>query len=115
MNGTPDGQLTLPKRRIIESASFGSRWEPDVTDEEAEEITNAISRGRLLFYVVTSGPDRYTSNHREVDLTRFRDPRTGETRYAVETWLGPRKWTYDYANETSARERVDEDRRMVNL
>jgi hypothetical protein len=109
--------VTLPRSRRIESSSFGSRWEPEVTDEEASEIRDAISRGRLLFFVATppEHPDRYTSNHREVNLTYFRDPRSGEFRYAVETWLGPRKWTTDFDNETSARERVDEDRKMVNL
>jgi hypothetical protein len=107
--------MTLPSKRIIQSATYDNYEEPDVTDEEAEEITEAISCGRLLFFVATSGQDRYTSNHNEVDLTYYRDPRSGEFRYAVETWLGPRKWMYDFDNETAAREQVDRDRQMVKL
>lgn len=107
--------MTLPNQRIIQSATYGTFEEPDVTDEEATEITEAISRGRLLFFVASPGQDRYTSNHREVDLTYYRDPRSGEFRYAVETWLGARKWTADFSTETAAREQVDIDRKMAGV
>lgn len=106
--------MTLPNKRIIESATYG-REDPDVTEEEAREIVEAISLGRLLFFACTSGPDKHTNNHNEVDLTYYRDPRSGEFRYAVETWLGARKWITDFDNETSARACVAEDRRMVGL
>jgi hypothetical protein len=112
---TQDRQLTLPGRRIIQSATYGSHEEPEVTDEEALEIIEAISHGRLIFFVATQGQDRYTTRHNEVDVTRFRDPRTGEFRYAVETWLGARKWTYDFDNEAAAREQAAKDRQMVGL
>jgi hypothetical protein len=107
--------MTLPSKRIIQTDTYGNYEEPDVTDEEALEIIEAITSGRLLFFVATQGEDKYTSNHNEVDLTYYRDPRSGEFRYAVETWLGARKWTYDFDNETSAREQVDVDRKMVKL
>lgn len=109
-------ETALPSKRIIETATYGSHEEADVTDEEAEEITEAISFGRLLFFVATPpGKERYGSNHREVDLTYYRDPRSGEFRYAVETWLGARKWVYDFSSEAAARDQVRIDRAMVGL
>lgn len=105
--------MTLPDKRIIQTASFNE--EADVTDEEAEEITEAITHGRLLSFVASPKPDFRTSNHREVDLTYYRDPRSGDFRYAVETWLGARKWMYDFSTERAARDQVDTDRRMVGL
>jgi len=106
---------TLPDRRIIQTATYGDFEQAEVAEEEAEEITNAISFGRLMFWVSSPKPEKYTSNHREVDLTYYRDPRSGEFRYAVETWLGARKWMYDFSSETAARRQVDIDRRMVGL
>jgi len=107
--------MTLPAQRIIETASFGEMWEPDVTEEEAAEILEAITFGRLLFWVCTQGPEKHTANHREVDLTHYRDPRSGELRYAVETWLAGRKWTTDFSTKTAADDQVAIDRRMVSL
>lgn len=105
----------LPSKRVIQTATYGSYEEPDVTDEEAQEITEAISFGRLLFFAATPGKERYGSNHCEVDLTYYRDPRSGEFRYAVETWLGARKWTYDFSSEAAARDQVRADRAMVGV
>lgn len=107
--------LTLPDRRIIQTATYGNFEQAEVTDEEAEEIVKAISFGRLLFFVASPKPEKYSSAHREVDLTHYRDPRSGEFRYAVETWLGARKWVYDFSTERAARDQVDLDRRMVGL
>jgi hypothetical protein len=105
--------LTLPDKRIIETASFNE--EADVIDEEAQEITKAISHGRLLSFVASPKPDFRTSRHCEVDLTYYRDPRSGEFRYAVETWLGARKWVSDFSTERAARDQVAIDRGMVGL
>lgn len=107
--------MTLPDKRIIQSATYGTFEEPDVTDEEAAEIVEAISHGRLLYFVSTKGQERYGSNHCEVDLSYYRDPRSSEFRYAVETWLGARKWTYDFSTEAAARDQVRVDREMVKL
>jgi hypothetical protein len=108
--------VTLPDKRIIQSATYGTYEEPDVTDEEAQEIIEAIAQGRLITFVASEYQKHWSQGPEcEVDLTYYRDPRSGEFRYAVETWLGARKWTYDFDSETAARERMAADRRMVKL
>lgn len=103
----------VPAKRIIETASYNE--DPDVTEEEADEIKEAIYRGRLMWYVASSEKGYSRGRNREVDLTAFRDPHSNTTRYAVETWLGSRKWTEDFAAKDAAWEHTDRQRRMVSL
>lgn len=105
--------MTLADKRIIETASYNE--EPDVTDEEALEIVEAIHAGKLLFWVASPKPEFRTSNHHEVNVTHYRDPRSAQLRYAVETWLGGRKWTTDFSRGRGADDQAKEDQRMVGL
>lgn len=89
----------LPLVRRIESRN------PDVSDQYAEEIQDAINRGvQVSSFTLTS--DSYSAFAdeplKESCLTRFTDPRTGDERWAVEIWSVSNKWSRDYAHREHA-------------
>lgn len=98
---------TIPATRRIESVN--SDYEPDVEESEAEAIMAAIHAGKSLG-VLTRGTDGGEGDTalREVCLTEFADPGSGDTRYAVEVWNDRSKTTSDYVDISTAQTRYDE-------
>lgn len=102
--------------RCIEAVN--SRRQPDVTEDEGDAIMAAVLRGTRL-KVRTDGDD---SGHtllggplREVCMTEFADPATGQTRWAVEAWAHTRKVTHDYADRADAERRYENASANLNL
>lgn len=104
---------TLASRRIIETASYNEN--ADVTNEEAEQIIEAIYAGRVLNFHASPSQGRRQGREREVDLSVFKDPATGQIRYAVEVWRGARKWVLDFAEETAAREWAEDECQSLGI
>jgi hypothetical protein len=94
--------------RCIEAVN--SRRQSDVTEDEGDAIMAAVFRGTRL-KVRTDGDDYghalLGGPLREVCMTEFTDPATGQTRWAVETWAHTRKVTHDYADRAAAEERYE--------
>ncbi len=70
--------------------------DPDVTDEQAQALEDAICDGlQLKCYSMGRKPDG--TYRKQTMLTHFTDPFTGAGRFAVESWdgLDVRKWDFD--------------------
>jgi hypothetical protein len=89
--------MALPDKRTINA--YGFNEQPDVDEEYAEEIQEAIGSARVLDFVRSKGQYDGGSPKSEVDLLKFLDPRTGEVRYAVSIFGGggTGRGIYDFA------------------
>lgn len=97
--------ITLPDARGIVGAHRlfdGLGAYTELTGEEVSGIEDAICAGRQLECYFTNERQPSGEPMRETCLTYFKDPRTGENRYAVESWdvTDVRKW--DFARQRRA-------------
>lgn len=72
-----------------------------LAEDYANELLDAIHAGAQLSCHYAQAEDGSPTDP-ETCVTRFTDPRTGETRFALEVWSRSTKQTYDYATEALA-------------
>lgn len=113
---------TLPPHRVLEPIRFDPEedpdeyfaiyWSPNDTPEESLAQEEAVeARYQAVAQAICAGTQvRCNSNEaelglREVCMTKYTDPETGEARYAVEVWRGPHSGKHDFATRTTADQR----------
>ncbi|MFH8483174.1 hypothetical protein [Streptomyces sp. NPDC018055] len=106
--------LILPPTRNL--APYGYNETEDVPDENYyREIENAICAGKVLSFLSSAERHGNGTPKQEVSVTRFRDPRAGEVRYAVEIWSDGSTGKYDYAKVAVANQSAEEWTQLIRL
>lgn len=107
----------IPAQRCIEAAAMDNT-QPDVPEEMADKIMGAVMAGNSLGLRTNASGHGATAegpNFREVALTEFTDPESGDLRYALEMWKGAHKRTYDFTNKARAYEEYEAAAERFNL
>ncbi|MFE6000385.1 hypothetical protein ACFQ6C_26550 [Streptomyces sp. NPDC056454] len=106
--------LTLPPTRNL--APYGYNETEDVPDENYyREIEDAICAGKVLSFLSSEERHGNGTPKQEVSVTRYRDPRAAELRYAVEIWNEGRTGKYDYADVAAANQSAEEWTQLIHL
>src|SRR5687767_959673 len=77
---------TLPARRVLSDGSLNHAEPVEIPEEFVRTIEDAICAGNQIHLAVSEEREGDGTPEREACVTVFRDPYSGEQRYAVEVW-----------------------------
>lgn len=105
----------MPDRRVLQDGYA----EVDLEEAEVHAIVDAICVGKQIRLVTRPGKRKPGEVRPEACVTRFTDPATGITRWAVESWGGSGTvrdmFKADHSTEAAALAEYDCERRRLAL